>query len=26
MPLPINRNHPTIMHVDLNSCFATIEQ
>jgi DNA polymerase-4 len=26
MPLPINRNLPTIMHVDLNSCFATIEQ
>jgi DNA polymerase IV len=26
MPLPINHNNPTIMHVDLNSCFATIEQ
>jgi len=26
MPLPINRNQPFIMHVDLNSCFATIEQ
>jgi nucleotidyltransferase/DNA polymerase involved in DNA repair len=26
MPLPINRNQPRIMHVDLNSCFATIEQ
>jgi DNA polymerase IV len=26
MPLPINRNQPLIMHVDLNSCFATIEQ
>src|SRR3990170_9141123 len=26
MPLPINRNQPKIMHVDLNSCFATIEQ
>src|SRR3954449_13411191 len=24
--LPINHNAPTIMHVDLNSCFATIEQ
>jgi DNA polymerase-4 len=22
----INRNPPTIMHIDLNSCFATIEQ
>jgi DNA polymerase IV len=26
MPLPINHNQPLIMHVDLNSCFATIEQ
>ena len=26
MPLQINHNAPTIMHVDLNSCFATIEQ
>jgi DNA polymerase-4 len=26
MPLPINHNQPTVMHVDLNSCFATIEQ
>jgi len=26
MALPINHNQPTIMHVDLNSCFATIEQ
>jgi DNA polymerase-4 len=26
MALPINRNQPLIMHVDLNSCFATIEQ
>jgi DNA polymerase-4 len=26
MALPINRNQPHIMHVDLNSCFATIEQ
>lgn len=26
MNLPINHNDPTIMHVDLNSCFATIEQ
>lgn len=24
--LPINRNRPMIMHIDLNSCFATIEQ
>src|SRR3954451_21535191 len=24
--LPINHNAPIIMHVDLNSCFATIEQ
>ena len=24
--LPLNHNQPTIMHVDLNSCFATIEQ
>lgn len=26
MPLALNHNAPTIMHVDLNSCFATIEQ
>jgi DNA polymerase-4 len=26
MPLLINRNQPLIMQVDLNSCFATIEQ
>src|SRR4029434_7349469 len=26
MPLPLNYKAPTIMHVDLNSCFATIEQ
>ena len=26
MALPINHNQPRIMHVDLNSCFATIEQ
>ena len=26
MDLPINHNRPLIMHVDLNSCFATIEQ
>src|SRR5437016_13635840 len=26
MPLPLNHNAPTIMHVDLNSAFCTIEQ
>src|SRR3989344_4286337 len=26
MNLPINHNDPTIMHIDLNSCFATSEQ
>ncbi len=26
MDLPINRNTPLVMHVDLNSCFATCEQ
>lgn len=26
MNLPINRNCPTVMHIDLNSCFATAEQ
>jgi DNA polymerase IV len=26
MALPVNHNQPRIMHVDLNSCFATIEQ
>ncbi len=26
MDLPINHNEPTIMHIDLNSCFATVEQ
>src|SRR3989344_8614679 len=24
--LPINRDKPQVMHIDLNSCFATIEQ
>ncbi|HET9880406.1 MAG TPA: hypothetical protein VFS81_01510, partial [Candidatus Binatia bacterium] len=26
MALALNHNPPRIMHVDLNSCFATIEQ
>lgn len=26
MDLPINKNQPQIMHIDLDSCFATIEQ
>lgn len=26
MELPINKNSPVIMHIDLNSCFATVEQ
>lgn len=26
MDLPVNKNKPLIMHIDLNSCFATIEQ
>lgn len=26
MELPLNHNKPTIMHIDLNSCFATVEQ
>ncbi len=26
METPINRSNPTIMHIDLNSCFATITQ
>jgi len=26
MQLPINKNKPLIMHIDLNSCFATVEQ
>lgn len=26
MDLPLNRNNPRIMHIDLNSCFATVEQ
>ena len=26
MELQINRNNPMIMHIDLNSCFATVEQ
>src|SRR5579859_6850901 len=24
--VPFNPKHPTVMHIDLNSCFATIEQ
>ncbi len=26
MDLPVNQNPPRIMHIDLNSCFATVEQ
>src|SRR6266702_2828234 len=26
MDLQLNRNDPRIMHIDLNSCFATVEQ
>src|SRR3989339_1013724 len=26
MEIPINKAPPTVMHIDLNSCFATIEQ
>jgi DNA polymerase IV len=26
MDLPLNKNKPVVMHIDLNSCFATIEQ
>lgn len=26
MDLPINRNKPLVMHIDLNSCFATVTQ
>ena len=26
MQLPINKNKPLVMHIDLNSCYATIEQ
>lgn len=26
MDLPLNRNTPAVMHMDLNSCFATAEQ
>ena len=26
MEIPINYNRPMIMHIDLNSCFAIIEQ
>jgi len=26
MDLPLNKNKPLVMHIDLNSCFATIEQ
>lgn len=26
MDCQINRNQPTVMHIDLNSCFATVEQ
>lgn len=26
MEMQINHNEPTVMHIDLNSCFATVEQ
>lgn len=26
MDLPINESEPKVMHIDLNSCFATVEQ
>ena len=26
MELPLNKNKPLLMHIDLNSCFATVEQ
>lgn len=26
MPLPLNTEPPRVMHIDLNSCFATVEQ
>ena len=26
MDLPLNKNKPLVMHIDLNSCFATVEQ
>ncbi|MDQ6659792.1 MAG: DNA polymerase IV, partial [Chloroflexota bacterium] len=26
MNLPLNKNQPLVMHIDLNSCFATVEQ
>lgn len=26
MDLPLNQDEPTLMHIDLNSCFATVEQ
>ena len=26
MDLPLNRNLPLVMHIDMNSCFATAEQ
>ncbi|MDO8591340.1 MAG: hypothetical protein Q7R60_00200 [bacterium] len=26
LQLPINRESPSVMHIDLNSCFATVEQ
>src|SRR5438105_643143 len=26
LQLPINRTEPRVMHIDLNSCFATVEQ